>query len=361
MDRRKGPQVRVDIREVARRSGVSMATVSRALNGRPDVSDVTRSRIEEVARELGYTANQQARALVRRRSDMVGLIWETAYIGSKGRQPFLQDLLVGLKMALADTGYHLMLLSPQTAANGVNAFVQAAMQHGLDGVVLMGVNEHLPAVEALISSGRPCVGLDLQVTGPRASYVTSNNVTGAEAAVHHLVELGHERIATITGNMPLIAAVDRLTGYRNAMAEAGLEVPEGYEQEGDFFIESGHKSMEALLALDIPPTAVFAGGDTMAIGAMQAIADAGLRVPDDISVIGYDDIDHAAIVRPALTTVSQDYLAIGQAAVRLLTQIMDDEDHEPQPQVLPGRLIVRASTGPVPTAAAKEIRRTSTS
>ena len=343
----------VDIREVARRSGVSMATVSRALNGRPDVSDATRSRIEEIARDLGYAPNQQARALVRRRSDMVGLIWDTSYVETKGRSPFLSDMLVGLKMALADTGYHLMLLSPKTADHGVNAFVQAAMQHGLDGVVLMGVNEHLPALEALINSGRPCVGLDLQVIGSRGSYVTSDNRAGAVTAVTHLHELGHRRIATITGPQVMMAGIARLDGYHEAMTAFGLEIPGGFVQEGDFFRESGYAAMQSLLALKSPPTAVFAGGDEMAVGAMEAALDAGLEIARDISIVGYDDIDVAAIVRPALTTVNQDYLAIGQAAVTLLRRIMDSEDHAPGPVLVPGRLVVRASTGPLAPAARK--------
>ncbi len=337
----------VDIREVARRSGVSMATVSRALNGRPDVSAATRARIEGVARELGYKPNQQARALVRRRSDMVGLIWDTSYVNRQGRSPFLQDLLVGLKMALADTGYHLMLLSPQTADHGVNAFVQAAMQHGLDGVVLMGVDEHLPAVKALINSGRPCVGMDLPVVGARASYVSSDNRAGAATAVEHLHSLGHRRIATITGPMPLITAVDRLEGFRSAMAAYGLRVPKTFVREGDFFRASGHKAMQSLLALKNPPTAVFVAGDQMAIGAIQAAADAGVQVPGDVSVVGYDDLEHAATARPALTTVSQDYLAIGKETVALLIRIMDDEEHKPQPTLVQGKLVVRDSTGPV--------------
>lgn len=337
----------VDIREVARRSGVSMATVSRALNGRPDVSATTRSRVEEVARELGYTPNQQARALVRRRSDMVGLIWDTSYVETKGRSPFLSDLLVGLKMALADTGYHLMLLSPQTANHGVNAFVQAAMQHGLDGVVLMGVDANLPALEALINSGRPCVGLDLPLVGGRGSYVSSDNEAGASAAVHHLHELGHRRIATIAGPQSMLAASDRSAGFTGAMAELGLKVQRGYVQEGDFFIDSGYEAMQALLALKSPPTAVFVAGDQMAVGALGALAAAGLDVPGDVSVIGYDDLEMAAATRPALTTVSQDYLGIGEATVELLTQIMDDEGYQPSPVRVPGKLVVRDSTGPV--------------
>jgi LacI family transcriptional regulator len=358
---RYGPReqsVAVDIREVARRSGVSMATVSRALNGRPDVSAATRSRIEEIARRLGYAPNQQARALVRRRSDMVGLIWDTSYVETKGRSPFLSDMLVGLKMALADTGYHLMLLSPQAADHGVNAFVQAAMQHGLDGVVLMGVDADLPALAALINSGRPCVGLDLPVQGSRASYVSSDNVAGAGTAVRHLHGLGHRRIATILGPQSMMAASDRLAGYQAVMGELGLDVPDGYLQEGDFFRESGYTSMQALLALKKPPTAVFAAGDEMAVGAMQAAIDAGLEIARDISIVGYDDIELASIVRPSLTTVSQDYLAIGAAAVTLLTQIIDGELDTPQPVHVPGQLLVRDSAGPV-RAAQRRARKAS--
>lgn len=350
----------VDIREVARRSGVSMATVSRALNGRPDVSDATRTRIEGIARSLGYTPNQQARALVRRRSDMVGLIWDTSYVETKGRSPFLSDMLVGLKMALADTGYHLMLLSPQTADHGVNAFVQAAMQHGLDGVVLMGVDAHLPALEALINSGRPCVGLDLRVQGTRASFVSSDNIGGGVTAVRHLYDLGHRQIASILGPQSMIAASDRLVGYREAMSQLGLAVPAGYLQEGDFFRESGYACMKSLLTLKKPPTAVFAAGDEMAVGALQAAMDAGLEIARDISIVGYDDIELAAAVRPALTTVSQDYLAIGQAAVTLLTRIIDGDIEDPDPVHVPGQLLVRDSTGPVRTAA-RRVRKTSAS
>ena len=164
----------VDIREVAQRSGASVATVSRALNGRPDVSAATRARVEAVARELGYRPNSQARAPVRRRSDIVGLIWDTTYVRTRGRHPFLQDVLVGLKTALAETGWSLLLLSPDRRGGSTQAFARTAAQHSLDGVALMSVDEHLPAVEAL--------------------------------AAEHLLALGHRRIATITGPVQLRAA-----------------------------------------------------------------------------------------------------------------------------------------------------------
>ncbi|MEP7054523.1 MAG: LacI family DNA-binding transcriptional regulator [Actinomycetota bacterium] len=353
----------VDIREVARRTGVSVATVSRALNGRPDVSAATRTRVTEMARTLGYLPNSQARALVRRRSDTVGLIWDTGYVSANGRVPFLQDLLIGLKMALADTGYHLMLLSPKTADRDLEAFVRATAQHTLDGVVLMGVDQHLPAVTALIDSGPPCVGLDLPVRGPRASYVSSDNQSAAATAVRHLQSLGHRKIATITGPPDQLPSIERLAGFRAGMAEFDLPVPAEYVVHGDFFHESGHSRMQDLLALPDRPTAVFVAGDLMAIGAMRAIAEAGLHVPQDISVLGFDDVESAALVRPGLSTMAQDYLAMGQAAVSLLTQMMGTSPvgsatidrseavgigRRPAPRLLPCSLVVRESTGVVP-------------
>ncbi|MDQ1724956.1 MAG: LacI family transcriptional regulator [Frankiaceae bacterium] len=350
----------VDIREVARRSGVSPATVSRALNGRPDVSEATRERVRKTASDLGYLPNEQARTLVRRRSDTVGLIWDTSYVVTKGRHSFLQDLAVGLKIALAETGYHLMILSPGSTTGSEDAFVRIAAQHSLEGVALMAVEPHLPAVEALIASGRPCIGLDLPIRGRRASYVGADNHHGASLAVDHLVGLGHRRIAVITGPLDILPGVERHEGFRTQMAAHGLEVLPEYVVSGDFFIESGHAAMLTLLALPNPPTAVFACGDQMAVGAMHAINEAGLDVPGDISVVGFDDVEIAALVRPSLTTVSQDYLGLGRAAVELLSNLIAEDrefgrgaDAPPstaarRPELVPGALIVRDSTGPVP-------------
>ena len=349
----------VDIREVARRSGVSPATVSRALNGRPDVSEATRERVMKTASDLGYLPNEQARTLVRRRSDTVGLIWDTTYV-AVGRQPFLQDLLVALKMALADTGYHLMLLSPRGGDASTDGFLRIAAQHSLEGIVLMAVDAHQPAVDALIATGRPVVGLDLPIHGRRASNVSTDNVGGAEMAVDHLVSLGHRRIAVISARQDMLPAAQRHEGFCAAMAKHGLEIPDAYVGSGDFFLDSGHRAMQQLLALPVLPTAVFAAGDHMAVGAMHAIYEAGLQVPGDISVVGFDDLEIAALVRPSLTTVTQDYLAMGRAAVSLLTQLINEDREDGRgpeappsvaagrPALVPGSLVVRKSTGPVP-------------
>jgi LacI family transcriptional regulator len=348
----------VDLRAVARSSGVSAATVSRALNGKPEVSEATRAHVIETARRLGYQPNQQARTLVRRRSDTIGLIWDSSYVETKGRQPFLQDLLVGLKMALAEADYHLMLLSPQIDDHTPGKFIRAVVQHSLDGVALMAIEEHA-AVDALVASGRPCVGLDLPVFGPRSSYVSSDNHGGAAAAVAHLHELGHRRIAMISGPIWMLPGSERVDGFRQAMASFELDVPPGYIQEGDFFLPSGRDCMRRLLALDVAPTAVFVAGDEMAVGAMHVAMDAGLDVPGDLSIVGYDDVEIAALVRPSLTTVRQDYLGMGHAAVAMLSEMIDLEisASEPStelaqfpfpPRLLPGKLTVRESSGPVP-------------
>ncbi|ACU75496.1 transcriptional regulator, LacI family [Catenulispora acidiphila DSM 44928] len=348
----------VDIRELARRSGVSQATVSRALNDRTEVSTETRRRILELAEELGYTPNQPARTLVRRRSDMIGLLWDTGYANEGRRPAFLLDLFVGIKQALTAGGFHLMVLSVADTA-GVDAYLRAARQHSLDGVIMMGVDEGHPAITALVDSGIACVGIDLPLQRKRTTYVTSDNRSGAASAVRHLHSLGHRAIATITGPLPAMPAAERLAGYRYEMARVGLDPHPEYIEHGDFYLSSGYECAQRLIALPEPPTAIFAAGDEMAIGAMQALHDAGISVPADVAVVGFDDIEAASLVRPALTTVAQDRVSIGVGAVEtLLTAIgsPDDDTRDAKrdthptaaaPLLIPTQLIVRGSCGSV--------------
>jgi hypothetical protein len=186
----------------------------------------------------------------------------------------------------------------------------------------MAVDPHHPAITALVAAQVPCVGLDLPVRGPRATYVTSDNRRGAATAVRHLHGRGHRRIATITGHLHMLPAAERLAGYRYEVARLGLPYRKEYVVQGDFFLPSGYECMGRLLRLAEPPTALFAAGDEMAIGAMHAIADAGLRVPEDVAIVGFDDIEAASLVRPALTTIAQDRRAFGAAAVAALVDAM---------------------------------------
>lgn len=341
------------IRELAQACGVSIGTVSRALNDHPDVSDATRRHVRETARRLGYRPNQSARALVRGRSDTVGLLWDTGY-EAKGRQhPFLQAMLVGVKRALARSGRHLLLLDI-ARDDEERAYLDVVRQHQLAGIVMMGVDPSRPAVRGLTDAAVPCVGIDTELHGSHASYVTSDNHAGAITAVRHLHTAGHRRIATITGQRGLLATEARLTGFHTAAEELGLDLPAGYVQEGDFFLDSGYAAALRLLDLSERPTAVFIAGDEMAIGALHAFEDHGISVPGDIAVVGFDDVEAASLVRPALTTIAQDAPRMGVAVVDLLLDLLNRdpltaEDREPvaaiAPRTVPTRLIVRSSCG----------------
>ena len=346
----------VDIRELARLSGVSIATVSRALNGRDNVRPETRARIQHLARQLRYSANAAGRALARQRSDLIGVIWETRYATPGRRHAFLGELLVALKEALDEAGYHVLLVSPSQPlpADG-DDYLSAVRKYNLDGVVLMGVDEHAPSIEALVESNVACVALDLEVTGRRATYITSDNRAGAAAAVRHLYNLGHRRIATITGPHQLMPAKERYAGYREELARLDLPLRDDYVVEGDFFGEGGNAGMRRLLELPERPTAVFAAGDAMAIGAMHAAVTAGVTVPGEMAVVGFDGIEAASLIYPALTTVAQDADRFGTAAAELLLRLIGDPDAGPvgdvdlSPCIVPTRLVVRDSCGAATT------------
>jgi LacI family transcriptional regulator len=207
---------------------------------------------------------------------------------------------------------------------------------------MMGVDERQPAMRTLYGSGFPCVALDLRIEGPRATYVTSDNYAGAADAVRYLHNLGHREIATITGPVDLLPAAQRLAGYQDAIRELGMTTRPEYVETGDFFLDSGYACAERLAALPNRPTAVFVAGDEMAIGAMHALTDAGISMPADMAVVGFDDIEAAGLVRPALTTIAQDPIALGAAAVEVLLTLVD------APLVTPDQVVHGAVDAPAP-------------
>jgi LacI family transcriptional regulator len=336
------------IHEVSKLSGVSVSTVSRVFNGYDDVSAATRQRVLAAAQELDYAPSAAARTLVKQRSQLVGVILFTGYEHPDIGHPFFQEVLVGFKNGIGALGYDVLLFAteqPGSSDGRPHSYARRARHHRVDGVALMGVDRHDPEGEKLLGSGIPLIGVDLDIAGDRATYVSSDNVGGVRLAVRHLHSLGHKRIATIAGPPETKPGADRLLGYRAELHALGLEVVPGYEQVGDFYTASGEAAMHALLALPEPPTAVFAAGDMMAIGAMQAVKDAGLRVPEDVAFVGFDDIHSAPLLNPALTTIRQDKVGLGAAAARALTEQIENPDITPPVLTLPVELVVRASCG----------------
>ncbi len=341
------PGDRTTIRELARLSGVSVGTVSRALNGYTDVRPETRERIVRLARELDYTPAAAARTLVTQRSHVIGVFLETGEGHPDLQHPFFHEVLVGLKGCIGEEGYDLLLFASERPGNGYgdHSYLKRCRHHNVDGVALMGVDAENDELRRLLRSELPCVGVDVELAGTCTGYVMSDNVLGAGVAVRHLHELGHRRIATITGLLDKKPGIDRLRGYRQACQDLALAYRDEYVAYGDFYFESGHQAARRLLALDEPPTAIFAAADMTAIGVIRAAAEAGLDVPGDLSVVGFDDIQLAEHVHPPLTTLAQDKTGLGVEAARLLLRQIEGADVA-DPVTLPVELIVRGSTAP---------------
>lgn len=335
---------RPTIRDVARRSGYSVGTVSRALNGYADVAERTRARILQVAAELEYQPEAAARSLVTRRTQVIGVFLDTGDDHPDLQHPFFHEVLVGLKGALGRAGYDLLLFARDDSQNvfGSQSYLDRCRQHGVDGVVLMGQIAE-SELRPLVRSEIPCVGVDLD-PGDGAVLVCSDNVAGAKLAVEHLYELGHRRIATMTGLLDTPPGLDRLQGYREALQERRLAYRDEYVAYCDFYVDSGSRAMEELLQLSEPPTAVFAASDLTAIGAMRTCASAGVRVPEDISFVGYDDIPLADHIQPSLTTIRQGKVNLGAQGGRALVERIEGGDLPSSPVTMPVEVIVRKST-----------------
>jgi LacI family transcriptional regulator len=307
-----------------------------------------------LARELDYTPAAAARSLVTQRSHLIGVFLETG----EGHpdpfsNPFFYEVLVGLKYAIGAAGYDLLLFASERPGNGYgeHSFLKRARHHNVAGVVLMDVDPDEPEVRRLVRSDLPCVGVDVELVGPSTEYVISDNASGIALAVRHLHDLGHRRIATITGLLDTRPGADRLRAYRSEVQALGLAYRDEYVAYGDFYVDSGHQAMAKLIALPEPPTAVVAASDLMALGAIRAVDEAGGSVPRDISIIGFDDIQLAGHVHPPLTTLRQDKAGLGAEAGRALLALIDGKEDTPAVMTLPVELVVRGSTTSPPSGA----------
>jgi LacI family transcriptional regulator len=335
---------RVTIREIADRAGVSIATVSRVLNGRGDVSDETRELVSRVIRENGYTANRSARGLSAGRTGLAGILVPLVY------PAYFASIVAGAAEALSEQGLQIVL-SPTGGEHAREVSVLDRLHGVTDGALIILPEESNDELERLLDSGYRFVVVDpLMPLDERIPSVSAAHTSGADQAMRHLLELGHRRIAQITGPRGWVATEDRRRGYRAALAAAGILPDPALETEALPEIEPGRAAAERLLDLPERPTAIFAFNDNIAIGAIQAARARGLRVPEDLSVVGFDDVEHATIVSPALTTVRQPLAEMGRTAVSLLTRLLERQRFETLHIELATRLVVRDSTAPPRTS-----------
>jgi LacI family transcriptional regulator len=336
----------VTLDQVARASGVSRATASRALNGRDRVNPEVRHRVHLVANALGYRPNPAARSLASGRSGAIGLVLPTVHLGE---DPYEANLVTSIAEAATRHGQALMLwLGPVEPSPSMRNQFRTGL---VDGLVVSGVGFGARWVEDLIDGPHPSVLIGRHPTRTDVVTVEIDNVAGARAAVHHLLVGGRRRIAIVLGPPDRTDGQDRMAGYRLALAEYGLEVEPDLVVEGDFTMASGVDAMQRLLPTR--PDAVFATNDLMAVGVLRVIQDAGLDVPGDVAVVGFDDFAVAATTEPPLTTVRHDIRRVGEAAVEALLGLLEgdagDEDAAHR-QVVPAPLVVRQSTQPAPVA-----------
>jgi len=271
----------------------------------------------------------------------------TTGLQSDFRHPFFSEVLEGVRERAMASRYDVLLLTGQVSEEFSTEFsyVARCRRHNIEGVILMGFARTDPELLHLLSEQIPTVAIDLDLVGARATYVTSDNVEAAATAVQYLHALGYTRIAHLSGILASRPGVDRILGYRSGLESAQLPFRKEYLVEGDFYEPSGYAGMERLLALEQPPEAVFCASDMMALGAIRAIHAAGLSVPKDVAIVGFDDAAFASMMDPGLTTVRQDKAGLGAAACEALMRIIDRSASEPPVVILSADLVVRESCG----------------
>ena len=326
---------RPTIADVAAAAGVSMATVSKAVNGRYGVRDSTAERVRKVAQELGYESSLVASSMRSRRTGVVGVL-VAAF------EPFSTEVLKGVALSLRSTSYELL------AYSGAGRFVEGWERRSvsrLSGTLIDGAILVTPTVIDL-RTDIPIVAIDPH-TGPAGlPTVESDNFAGARTATAHLVELGHRRIGFVAGRPGLRSSLLREAGYRRALDDAGIAFDPALVRVGRYEPEAAREPAAALLAEPDPPTAVFAANDLSAISVIEVAQEHGLDVPGDLSVIGFDDVPEASQSTPALTTIRQSMQRLGSTGADLLVDLLEQREPEAVRVTLPTRLIPRATTAP---------------
>ncbi|MEV0596717.1 LacI family DNA-binding transcriptional regulator [Nonomuraea cavernae] len=328
---------RPTLEAVAARAGVSRATASRVVNGQTTVAPQIRDAVERAIDELGYVPNSAARSLVTQRTDSIALVVSESPTRVFSEDPLFSTVIRSASVELEAVNKQVVLMLASSAKSHARLERYIAGGH-VDGVMLISMHGADPLPTALsrlrvpvVSYGRPAVPVDIP-------FVDNDNVGGAEAAVRHLLSSGRRRIATIAGPLDMIAGQDRLTGYRNVLRDSDHR---SIVAVGDFTRESGSAAMRQLLRDDPALDAVFVANDLMAVGALQALRQAGRRVPDDVAVVGFDDIDAAKYTEPPLTTMRHPVMEQTAALVRLLLGLFAGGPSDPV--ILPTELIVRES------------------
>lgn len=330
------------IYEIAKKAGVSPTTVSKVINNYPDVSDKTRNKIKKILDDENFYPNSQAQTLITKKTWTLGIVYYED-LGFGLNHPFFGNVIESFKKQADKYGYSLLFGSKNNRLRN-NTFLEYFKHKNVDGIAIICADDNDKEMFEMIESDFPIVIVDRDIKG--TASVGSNHFQGAMMAMKHLYDLGHTKIAHIPGaergyNWP---SDEREKAYKEFMNKFGLDIKEGYiAKHGHYAVEGGYNSMKDLLALDERPTAVFVASDKMAIGTIDAIRDSGLRIPEDISIVGFDDIELAQYLTPKLTTIRQNAELIGKKAIDLLVKQINSKSKINSNTVIPVDLIERES------------------
>ncbi len=348
-----GPRGRVaTISDVARRACVSRATVSRVLNEYPHVRPHVRRAVLQAMSALGYRPDHVARSLARRETQTLGLV--VADITN----PFYAETARAIVETARGHGYNVILCNTDNLPRLQEEYVEVLRQRRVDGIIFGSVFLWDPVVERLVEAGYPCVMYNRRLRSGLGNYIVLDNVRASRDLTTHLIRLGHGRIGFISGLREISTAADRLRGYREALRAAGLPLDATLVCPGAFKAETAERAAHELLKLRRRPSAIVAGNDLMALGAIQAAGEMGLRVPEDLAVVGFDNIEIASHREIQLTTMAQQKTEMGRLAVEWILEIIRDPERfarGPLQQVLAPTLVVRRTCGAL-TAPAQSVR-----
>jgi LacI family transcriptional regulator len=328
------------IQDVAKAAGVSISTVSRVLNDKDDVAPETYQKVQAVIEAMGYTSSLAARGMRSHRTRVIGLIMPDV------SSPYCVEVLRGINQAVANSDYDLIIYTTGDVRKYHTADQERRYVNLLNGGITDGVIVVAPAA-ANFSTDAPVVTIDPNNESPDCPGIIATNREGALAAINYLTGLGHQRIGFITGRLELVSACHRLQGYKDGLAAAGIPLDDELIQISDYTIETAFLCAQRLFALNQPPTAIFASNDMSAVGVYQAVQEAGLKIPQDCSVIGFDNLHETMHLKPALTTIDQFVSEMGKMAVELVEKLIRGETLECNLQKIPTRLVLRESCGSV--------------
>lgn len=326
------------IRDVAALAGVSTTTVSHVINNSRFVSPEVRERVYQAMEELRYQPNALARSLRQGKTNTIGLL------SPNSANPFFAEIGRAVEDAAFSSRYSVIICNTEGKLEKESFYLDVLSKKRVDGIILIGISQANETLNRLLAKSVPVVLVDREIPDLDVDLVLTDNKQAGYMAARHLIEQGHTCIACVTGPAHVHPSSRRVVGYQEALQEAGLPLQDEYILPGDFSAQSGWEATRALLALPQPPSAIFLCNDLMAIGGLRAAAEAGFAVPQDLAIMGFDDIELASFSNPPLSSIAQPKAEMGAIAVQMLLEQIEEERTEPRQEMLQPELVVRRST-----------------